>query len=212
MIGVPASTDSGQSNAQYTFDRPSTTKETFFRGSLFAQVPMFMERYLGVEGWKDFLRRVDPSVAEVMRSEFVALAWYPFRMVTGLVAALDATGKMIGKKDAISDMTTFNLDHATRGIFRAVFKLGSPEFMLSRSDHVWRKFYSNGIMTVPLAKRGEAVVRLQFVPDMTPLYSVTVMHSLKAVIVKAGGRVTRAEMEGDLARGDERSDFHFLWT
>lgn len=173
---------------------------------------MFMERYLGEEGWKDFLRRVDPSIAEVMRSEFVALAWYPFRMVTGLVAALDATGKMIGKKDAIADMTTFNLDHATRGIFRAVFKLGSPEFMVSRSDHVWRKFYSNGIMTVPLAKRGEAVVRLQAVPDMTPLYSVTVMHSLRAVITKAGGRVTSAEMEGDLARGDDQSDFHFRWA
>jgi hypothetical protein len=38
------------------------------------------------------------------------------------------------------------------------------------------------------------------------------MHSLKAVIVKAGGRITNTEMEGDLARGDDQSDFHFRWT
>ncbi len=207
-----ASLNASESTTVYSFERPSTTRETYCRGSLFAPVPMFMQRYLGEEGWKTFLRRVDASTAEVMQTEFVALAWYPFHMITGIVAALDATGKEIGKRTAIADMTAFNLDHATRGIFKAVFKLGSPEFMISRADQVWRKFYSNGLMTVPLAKRGEAIVRLQAVPDMTPLYSLTVMHSLRAVIVKAGGKVTSADMEGDLARGDYQSDFHFRWT
>ena len=197
--------------ALYSFDRPPTTRETFIRGSLFAPLPPFMKTYLGPDGWSEFLRRVDPVASAVLSQEFVALAWYPFKVVTSAVDVLMAMGKSIGKANAVRDMTFFNLNHATKGIFRAIFKLGSPEFMLARSDQVWRKFYSTGRMSTQLVTRKEAVIRLEWVPDMTSNYSTAILHSLEAVIVKAGGRMTVAETTSDLGRGDKYSEFHYCW-
>lgn len=210
--GTDSTLARGKGGAIYTFDRPPTTRETFIRGSLFAPLPPFMKTYLGPEGWTDFLQRVDPVASAVLSSEFVALAWYPFKVVTSTVDVLVATGKLMGKANAVRDMTVFNLNHATRGIFRAIFKLGSPEFMLSRADQVWRKFYSTGRMTTPLVTRNEAVIRLEWVPDMTANYSKAVMHSLEAVIVKAGGRISVAETTSDLGRGDKYSEYHYRWS
>jgi hypothetical protein len=42
-------------------------------------------------------------------------------------------GRRNGDPDILKKMATHNLAHATRGIFRAIFKLGSPEFMMKRS-------------------------------------------------------------------------------
>jgi hypothetical protein len=196
----------------YSFDRPPTTRETFIRGSLFTPLPAFMETYLGPDGWRDFLRRVDPVASAVLSEEFVALAWYPFRVITSTIDVLGSMGKSLGKPNAVRDLAFHNLNYSTRGIFRAIFKIGSPEFMLSRADQVWRKYYSTGQMTSPLVTRNEASIRLEWVPDMTPNYSIAVMHSLEAVIVKAGGRVSMAEMTSDLARGDKFSEYHFRWS
>jgi hypothetical protein len=210
--GTTSPSAEGTAKPLYSFDRPGTTRETFIRGSLFVPLPAFMKTYLGPEGWVDFLQRVDPVASAVLSREFVALAWYPFKVVTSAVDVLLTTGKMLGKANAVRDMTTFNLNQATRGIFRAVFKLGSPEFMIARSDQVWRKFYSTGQMTTRLLTQKEAVVRLEYVPDMTTNYSLVVLHSLESVIVKAGGRITVCETTSDLGRGDKYSEYHYCWT
>jgi hypothetical protein len=210
--GGTASTPALKEGPVYSFDRPPTTRETFIRGSLFAPLPPFMQTYLGPEGWEDFLQRVDPVASTVLRSEFVALAWYPFRVITSTIEVLGTMGKMVGKPTAVRDLAFHNLNHATRGIFRAIFKIGSPEFMMSRADQVWRKYYSTGRMTSPLVTRREAVIRLEGVPGMTPSYSVAVMHSLEAVVVKAGGRISVAEITSDMTRGDKITEYHFCWS
>src|SRR5258706_9337685 len=92
----------------YSFDRPGTARETFIRGSLFAPVPPFMRAYLGPTGWEEFLQRVDPVASTALRSEFVALAWYPFRVITSTIEVLATTGKMIGKPDAVRDLAFHN--------------------------------------------------------------------------------------------------------
>ena len=203
--------ETASTGTHYSFDRPPTTRATFIRGSLFVPLPPFMKTYLGPEAWIDFLQRVDPVASVVLSHQFVALAWYPFKVVTSTVDVLEIMGGLLGEPNAVRDMTTYNLNYATRGLFRAVFKLGSPEFMLSRSNHVWQKFYSRGRMTMPLITRNEALLQLEGVPDITPNYSKVVMHSMEAVIVKAGGSILVAETTKDVARGDKYSEYHYRW-
>ena len=209
-FGSPT-TDPTKGAMLYSYDRPPSAREVYIRGSLFAPLPRFIQRELGPAGWQEFLKRVDPVASTVLGGEFVALAWYPFTVVTSTVEILSTMGRAMGKPDLLRKMTTDNLDQATRGIFRAIFKIGSPEFMIKRSDHVWKKFYSAGEMTVDVATKGEAIIRLERVPNMTPLYSQVVMYSMQAVIEKAGGVVTRAEMTSDIAKGDPRSEYHYRW-
>ncbi|HEX4336872.1 MAG TPA: hypothetical protein VH062_13225 [Polyangiaceae bacterium] len=211
MFGGSSATLNGQ-DAVYTFERPKTTRKTFIKGSMFAPVPAFTRQYLGADGWEAFLERLDPLSAQVMKSEFVALAWYPFSVIADVARCVELTGKAFGKTNPLSDLAHASLETTTRGIFRAIFKIGSPEFMISRADQVWRKFFSNGEMSTKITSRGHATVQLRGMPDMTTPYSVSVLHTLEGVISKSGGRITVAEMTQDLGRGDDCSEYTYRWT
>src|SRR5262249_10979486 len=104
-----------------------------------------------------------------------------------------------------------NLDRATNLIFRAIFKVGSPEFMVGKSDQVWKKYYSTGHMEVPYASKGKASVRLLQFPEMTPNYNLVILHAVEAVIVKAGGKITRREITRDIHRGDDHCEYTYEW-
>jgi hypothetical protein len=182
------------------------------RGSLFQSLPSFVKTQFGANRWDEFLERVDPAAADAYRNEMEALAWYPFIVVasaadTMVAMSADGAGDMTLKKFA-----THNLDRATNLIFRAIFKIGSPEFMVSKSDQVWKKYYSTGRMTVENASKGKASVRLYDFPEITRNYTRVVLHAIEATIVKAGGRPTSREVTRDIHAGDEYTEFSYTWA
>jgi hypothetical protein len=195
----------------HSYERLPDSDKTFIRGYLFGPTIQFIREQLGDGAWEDFLATIDPQAKPVFLEEFVALAWYPLRVATLTVEALDTIGRRQNRPDILRHMARHNLDVATRGVFRAIFKLGSPEFMMKRSDQVWKKYYSRGEMRTLFAKDGEAVVRLDDVPDLTRLWSTTVLLSMEAVIVKAGGKEVVSELTRDISRGDVHSEFRYRW-
>jgi hypothetical protein len=197
-------------NAVYSFQRPS--EPALIRGSLFQPLPQFVKARFGEHRWDEFLRRVDPVAADALRGEMQALAWYPFLVVASAVDAMVAMSTE-GTADAtLQKLSAHNLDRATNLIFRAIFRVGSPEFMVSKSDQVWKKYYSTGRMVVEEAARGRACVRLYDFPQITRAYSRVVLYAVEAVIQKAGGHTTYREVTRDVNAGDEFSEFSYAWT
>jgi hypothetical protein len=167
--------------------------------------------HLGKHRWEELLNRVDSDAKAILRAEFEALTWYPFWAIS---AAVDGIVGLpgIAVEDTLKKLAYHNLDRATSLIFRAIFKMGSPEFMVSKSDQVWKKYYSSGSMHVPEASKGAAVVQLFDFPEITPNYNRVVLHGIEAVIVKAGGRIKRQEITRDIHRGDSFCEYTFAWT
>jgi hypothetical protein len=198
-----------QKGPLYSFARP-TQGGAQIRGSLFAPVPLFVRNHLGVHRWDEFLERLDPVASQVLRGEFEALTWYPFIVIS---SAVDTMVAMKGDTadDTLRKLSHHNLDRATNLIFRAIFKVGSPEFMVSKSDQVWKKYYSTGSMRVKSATRGSAVVQLVDFPEMTHNYNKVVLYAIEAVIVKAGGRLTKLEITADIHRGDPFCEYSYRW-
>ena len=192
----------------FTFPRPND-REARCRGSLFSPVRSFVTSYLGPDRWEELLNNVEPGARAIWQTEFDALSWYPFWAIS---AALDAMVILPDiPPDTIRKLAYHNLDRATNLIFRAIFKVGSPEFMVSKSDQVWNKYYSTGTMRVAQASKGSAVIQLIDFPEITPNYNRVVLHGIEAVIVKAGGRIKREEITRSIHRGDECCEYTFAW-
>jgi hypothetical protein len=196
----------------YSFARPPT-KGAHIRGSLFSALPSFVKQHFGMHRWEEFLGLLDPVAARVLRAdELTALAWYPFRVISSSADAMAEMSGPVTAEDTLQKFARNNLDRATNLIFRAIFKVGSPEFMVGKSDQVWRKYYSSGSMKVPYATMGGASVRLFDFPEMTPNYNRVILHAVASVIVKAGGRITRQEISHDIHRGDDFCEYTYEWT
>jgi len=182
------------------------------RGSLFQALPEFVKLRFGEQRWPEFLERVDPIAAAALARPMQALDWYPFRVVSAAAETMVAMSSKSGGDATLQALAAHNLDRATNLIFRAIFKVGSPEFMLSKADQVWKKYYSSGRMTVQHATRGSGCVRLHDFPELTRTYNRVILYAVEATIVKAGGRITQREITRDITAGDEYCEYNYTWT
>ena len=194
-----------------SFSRPKTN-QALIRGNLFAPLPQFVKTAFGEERWPEFLQRVDPVAARFLDTQLDALSWYPFRVITSAVEAIQQMSRASDAEVMLRRLSRHNLDRATNLIFRAIFKIGSPEFMVSKSDQVWEKYYSKGRTQVGNAGRGRATVQLLDCPEMTPTYSRVVQYAIEAVIEKAGGKLTRSEINLSAGNGGRVYEFSYAWT
>jgi hypothetical protein len=167
-----------------------------------------MDRF-GAEGWGRFLQYLEPALAkEFSRPVLAASQWYPFAMAT---CGADALVVLAQDQRILREYAAFNLDYETRMIFRSIFKLGSPEFMVARSDQVWRKFYSLGTMTCDV-RPGEACVRLHDFPPATTNFDQLILYSIEAVLIKAGARMKSARHSKCNRFGSPFCEYSFEWA
>ncbi len=192
--------------------RSSGDAAALIRGSLFQSLPSFVKTHLGEHRWGEFLERVDPVAAAAYRNEMDALSWYPFIVVSSTTDTLVAMSPTGAGDTTLRKFAAHNLDRATNLIFRAIFKVGSPEFMISKSDQVWKKYYSSGRMTVDNVAKGKASVQLHDFPELTRNYTRVVLYAIEATVIKAGGRTNRCEVTRDIHAGDPFTEFSYTWT
>src|SRR5262245_3262459 len=110
--------------------RLAALERIFIRGSAIAPAQPFVLKLHGPEGWKRCLETLAPAERALLEQPVIATNWYPFVLALGIVDWLAANGSATVLRQFAID----NLDFATNFVFRAIFKIGSPEFMIARSD------------------------------------------------------------------------------
>ena len=110
----------------------------------------------------------------------------------------------------LREFAIHNLDFATNFVFRAIFKIGTPEFMVARSDQVWKKFYSHGRMVCAVSA-GRARIELHEFSCLTANYERLLTHCMEAVLLKAGARRVQAHQTQSIVRGDRCCEFNYTW-
>jgi hypothetical protein len=179
------------------------------RGTAVAPVRSFVLAQFGEKAWGTFLEDLEPATRAIIEQPVIATNWYPYAACCAYIDGLVVLAG--GRQTVVRDFAIHNLDYATNVVFRAIFKLGTPEFMVARSDQVWRKLYSHGRMICDV-KPGRARIELHDFPMMSERYSDMVKYSIEAVLLKAGAHVARAELTKSPLFGDASSEFSFAWT
>lgn len=182
------------------------------RGSLFQSLPEFIRLHFGAHRFQEFLSLVEPVARDALADNMQALAWYPFAVVASASEAMVKMSTPEKSESVLQEFAKHNLDRATNLIFRAIFRVGSPEFMVSKSDQVWRKYYSTGRMHVIHVARGSSRVRLYEFPQMTATYNRVILYAIEATIVKAGGQIKTRELSKDTSAGDPFSEYTHTWS
>jgi len=180
---------------------------TLIRGTGLAPLLPFIDMAFGAKGRETFASSASKELIKAISEPFIAAAWYPFDLA---MDAADALVALAGHPRILREQAAYSLDYATNVVFRAIFKLGSPEFMVARSDQVWRKYYSRGRMTCT-ASKGHATVELHSFPSLRLNYDRTIQYGIEAVLVKAGAKNVIAKHPRCVVRGDTTCVFDFEW-
>jgi len=188
--------------------RDVSVDEVNLRGTAVAPVRSFVLKHFGEEAWPTFLAALDPAPRAAIEQPVIATNWYPYTFCCAYIDELVVLAR--GRAGVLREFAIHNLDYATSMVFRAIFKLGTPEFMVARSDQVWKKLYSHGSMVCDVSS-GRARIELRDFPLMSERYADVVKHSIEAVLLKAGARVSRAELTRSTLFGDPVSEFVYEW-
>jgi hypothetical protein len=179
------------------------------RGTPFAPLEAFVRSQFGESGWRHYTSLLDPAARELVAQPVITTNWYPFKIALSLVDGLVTLAE--GRTGVLREFAIHNLDYATNMVFRAIFKVGSPEFMVARSDQVWKKYYSNGRMVCDVGPSRSRIELREF-SYLSANYEKLLVHSIEAVLLKAGARLTRVAVTKSALHGDKLTEFTHEWV
>lgn len=197
-------------NAAFHGSKEPTLANVRVRGTAIVPLRPFIESKFGLDGAATMSRLLSAEAREIFEQPLIGLSWYPFEAGLEIIDALVTLAPARAGATVLRDFAFYNLSYATNVIFRTIFKVGTPEFMIARSDQVWKRFYSHGRMTCETRKKG-ARVELHDFPYLTPHYSRLVMYGMEAVVEKAGAQFVSGVQTRSVLEGDPFSEFVYEW-
>jgi len=168
-------------------------KEIMARGPNFVYTKEFIKKEYGEATWVKLLNSLPEQAAKVWSCSNLITEEYPFSAFKLMVAALS---DLI---DSAADQQTANLyeyiaDRSLHTVYKVFFRLASPAFVLKNYPKLWKRFFSCGVVEVPSARQGYALLRFtlpEIFLDWLP--SACYGYSKKAVEMAGGSNLNMKE-------------------
>src|SRR3954470_1205355 len=115
------------------------------KGTLLINLRRYIVEKHNEAAWTSLLTALEPRDREVLDSLLLVGGWYPVGTWNRTLRAYVGRGKDPGK--AVVEIARFIADKDLNSIFKALLRFGSPEFLLSRTDSLWSRYFDVGNMT-----------------------------------------------------------------
>lgn len=116
------------------------------KGSLLIHMRRYVAEKGGERAWSEVVDRVSAADREVLNGVVLAGSWYPIGVVNrALVAYLERD--RLGADDEMRRLSAFIADNDLGTVYKMVLRLGSPEFLLRRTDSLWNRYFDVGKLT-----------------------------------------------------------------
>ena len=150
-------------------------------------------RYVQERFGEDALARVVEALPEEDRAafgpSFLASAWYP---MSAFLRFMQEAERQLGDQEP------------------DVFKVGSPEFIVSRGARVFSSYYDTGELRVVESSSGRAVVELHSF-DGAPQFCERMLGWMQRTLELSGARNLRSSHTTCVHRGDAICRFEGSW-
>ena len=113
--------------------------------------------------------------------------------------------------DVVLRMGRASCEYGVTGVYKIFFKIGSPEFLVSRGTHVFGSYYDTGELRVIEASSGRAVVELTAFEGGAPQFCERLYGWMQCTLELAGARNLRSAHSACVHRGDTVCRFEGTW-
>jgi uncharacterized protein (TIGR02265 family) len=171
-------------------------------------------RYVRERFGEETLARVLEALPEADRAAIgagvLASSWYP---MAAFLRFMQEAERQLGAQepDVLVKMGRASCDYGVTGVYRIFFKVGSPEFLVSRGAHVFSSYYDTGQMRVVEAAPGRAVVELTSFEGGAPQFCARLYGWMHRTLELAGARNLRSSHSACVHRGDAVCRFEGSW-
>jgi hypothetical protein len=183
---------------------------TQVKGTAIASTLRFVRERFGPEAVALVRGDLEPALRASLPDEPLVSTWYPFSLLIALgrSAARRYGG---GLTHFHRELGRASADYAMTTVYKIFFKLGSPQFVVSRAARVWRTYYDSGDMHAVTAEPGHAVIDLAGFSEPVPELCERLIGWMSRSVELAGGKGLRSAHSLCVLRGDDVCRFEGWW-
>jgi hypothetical protein len=165
---------------------------------------------------KDVLSKVvdalPPESGKYMQEHLLVTEWYPYKIYTDLLRALD---KVIGKGDLSTciEQGRLSAKHDLSTVFKMFLNFSSVQSMLSRVMVAWTSYYDTGKIEIPSLTDKEATYFIKDFPEIDMVHVKNVqgwMEQFFLIALKA--KDIKSEIVKCQCHGDPVTEMHFTFN
>jgi hypothetical protein len=170
-------------------------------------------RYIRERFSQSSLDRVLRALPEGDRSAFdagiLASAWYPMDLLLRFMQ--EAERQLAGTEpELIRNMGAASADYGLTTVYRIFFKVGSPEFIISRAAGVFSKYYDTGKLSVD-SRPGRTVVELSDLQGTASQFCARIHGWMARILELTGAKNPRSAHSLCVHRGDPVCRWEGTW-
>lgn len=181
------------------------------KGTALGSVQRYVLEQFTDADWRALLAALGPEERQRIEGGILASAWYPFALFIRMVQTAEAQlGPRVPRLH--HEMGRAAADYGLTTFHKLFYKVGSPQFIITRAAKVWRTYYTSGEMTVPVCEDGHAVVELVGFEEPARELCERLPGFFERTVELSGGRAVRLVHETCVHRGGKSCRFESWWS
>jgi hypothetical protein len=182
---------------------------TEVKGTAVAASLRYATETLGTQGYRSLLDALTPEHRTLVEGGILASGWYPLRMMLDI---MQHTAGIAADPRAAWKMGRASADYALTTVYKIFFKVGSPQFVISKASSVFKTYYTTGQMTPVVSEKGHALLEITGFADPSPILCDRIMGWMERTVELSGAKSPRIVHPQCLARGDAVCRYEGWWT
>lgn len=171
----------------------------------------FVKETFGEEGMAKVAAHLEPEDRERLESPILASAWYPVSFLLGI---MKGAKREFGARmpDVVTQMGRASADYAHTTVYKLVFKVGSPQWIISKASVIFTSFYDRGQMVVTESGAGFANVELREFGEPAPEFCERIAGWIVRTFELSGAKSVKLDHVTCVCKGAKVCRFEGSWS
>lgn len=181
------------------------------KGSSIMAVPAFVQaRYPG--RYREWIDALSPESSFIHTHIILATDLYPL-----YPAMVEPTEKVCdlffnGDRRGAWESGRFSADYALNGIYKFLYRIGSPQFIIERASRVFSSYYPEGELKVTVSEANKVVLQIVKFPEPYRVLDYDMGGWMEGTLELLKCDRPRVEITKSMSAGDSVTEFVATWS
>ena len=183
---------------------------TQVKGTALQSSLRFVRERFGAAALEGILRALPSDERSLLGGTILVSSWYPLQ---ALLSYMQEAERQLAAQEPelLFQMGKASCDHGVTGVYKIFFKVGSPEFVVSRAARVFSSYYDSGELRVVESRDGHAAVEIVAIQPAAPQLCARFYGWMHRTLELSGARNLRSSHSTCVHRGDAVCRFEGTW-